>query len=103
MRKHSNKKQRVKLLLQNGNFREAKQLILNIMNEDLEGINNRDYKIIGELGDIDVCMELCEYNDALKYYQNSIDINPNNPSIYVKVGKLYHNYLTDYIKATEMY
>ena len=90
------KKQHAKLLLKNGQFRDAKQTILNI----IDG-GQADYKIFNKLGD--VCLELKEYEDAYEYYHKSMTINATNPTIYIKLGNLCQNHFNEYTKAAKMY
>ena len=92
------RKRRAKLLLKDKKFREAKDLILDIANDDNA---HNDYKIFNKLGDI--CMKLNEYDSALNYYQSSWSMDANNSLIYLKMANLYHEYLFNFTKASEMY
>ena len=92
------RKRGAKLLLKERKFRDAKDLILDIVNDNQ---SKNDYKIFNKLGDI--CLQLYEYSNALKYYRDSMNMNSSNPSIYIKIGNLYHYYLFDFQKASEMY
>eukprot|EP01084_Bolivina_argentea_P252149 423171_1 len=88
-------KQKAKRLIHNKQYFEAKQLMLEMMKD------NQDYKFFVKLGD--VSSKLCQFNEALKYYQQSIHKNCNNPLIYIKIGNLLHQHLNNCAKAKEMF
>eukprot|EP01084_Bolivina_argentea_P171704 297488_1 len=91
------KLQRAKQLFENEQYAEAKQLLLEVINSG----DNTHYSLYEKLGDIS--HELNQYDDSLKYYLKSMNKNAENPSIYIKLGDLYHEHLNNTSSAIEMY
>eukprot|EP01084_Bolivina_argentea_P105480 188887_1 len=89
-------KQKAKQLLENKKYKEAKQLMLQMIEHCDE-----DYQFFSDFGDIS--FKLNEFTEALNWYEKSVHINSVNSTIYIKIGNLLHEHLNDFIKAKRMY
>eukprot|EP01084_Bolivina_argentea_P105481 188888_1 len=90
------RKQKAKQLLQNKQYYEAKQLMLQMMHAAVQ-----DYKFFAKLGDVSI--QLKQYNEAVKYYQESMNKHCTNAQIYIKLGDTFDKNLNNLNKAKEMY
>eukprot|EP01084_Bolivina_argentea_P254324 427538_1 len=90
------RKQKAKQLIHNKQFREAKQLIRHMIED-----GDHNYKLYAKLAD--VCLQLKEFNQALKYYQESVNKNKENSSVYMKIGNLLEEHFQEHDKAKQMY
>ena len=81
-------------------FAEAKVLTLEIIESNRYEHNHKLYAKLG-----DICTELKEYENAHRYYQQSIDAQKENATakIFIKLGNLLQYYLNDMIESKSMY
>eukprot|EP01083_Nonionella_stella_P075355 204830_1 len=89
---------KAKRLFKDKQFHEAKQIILEIIQCDEYQHNGR---LLCKLGDI--CIETLDLNSAQKYYQQSINANPQNATAFLKFGILLHQHLRNHQDAERMY
>eukprot|EP01084_Bolivina_argentea_P169253 293425_1 len=89
---------KAKQLYQNGNFIGAKEIILQILSES---DNSNNFKLLAKLGDISI--NLFEYEEAINYYQQSLEQNPSNLSIYIKLGNVLQYNLNRYNESERIY
>eukprot|EP01084_Bolivina_argentea_P159885 278473_1 len=90
------KKQRAKQLFKNEKFVECKQLLLEMVQEF-----NSTHKLLMQLGNVETALN--EYQNAKKYYQQSIKENPNYSLVYRQFAILLSEYLNEYDLATQMF
>ena len=81
-------------------YHKAKDTILKIIQSDEY---DKNYKLYAKLGD--VCTELKEYQNAHRYYQQSLNEQKENPNpkLFIKMGNLFQYYLNDTIQSKSMY
>eukprot|EP01084_Bolivina_argentea_P199434 341249_1 len=92
------RKQEAKRLIQHKQFKEAKLLLLELIEQEPD-----NFTLYTKLGDIG--KELHEYRQAAQYYQTSIHLQPSKPNanVYIKYGNLLHEHLSNTHKAQQMY
>eukprot|EP01084_Bolivina_argentea_P257605 434046_1 len=86
-----------KQLFKTKQYKSAQQVLLDIISTN----NGDNSKYLSKLGDI-----YCKFNDfnsAHSYYQQSLNENPQNPSVLIKLGNILSNHLHQTNQAISIY
>eukprot|EP01084_Bolivina_argentea_P002114 3888_1 len=87
-----------KHLFKTKQYRQAKQVLLDIISTNAHGNNS---KYMCKLADIYSINN--DFNNAHTYYQQSLNENPQNPSVLLKLGNILSHHLHKTNEAISMY